>query len=59
MLVLNLGSEIGIIITLPEEVGLPLSGIVCCHGRVVRSESGNGQYGIAAKIERIEGVPQA
>ena len=53
------GSEIDIIVTLPEEVGLPLSGMVCCHGRVVRSDSGGGQYGVALQIDRLASVPQA
>ena len=54
-----LGSEIDIVITLPEEVGLPLSGMVCCHGRVVRSDSGGGQqYGIAVKIDCLMPMPQ-
>jgi Tfp pilus assembly protein PilZ len=54
----ELGSEIDIVITLPEEVGLPLSGMVCCHGRVVRSDSGGGQYGVAVQIDRFAPVPQ-
>jgi hypothetical protein len=38
------GSEIDIV---------PLSGMVCCHGRVVRVEVSGGQYGIAIIIDRI------
>ena len=52
------GSEIDIVISLPEEVGLPLSGMVCCHGRVVRSDSGRGQYGFAVEIDRFATVRQ-
>lgn len=55
---LELGSEIDIVITLPEEEGLPVSGMVCCHGRVVRSDSGSGQYGVAVQIDRLLPVPQ-
>jgi hypothetical protein len=54
----ELGSEIDMVIMLPEEVGLPLSGMVCCHGRIVRSDSGSGQYGVAAEIDRFAPVPQ-
>jgi hypothetical protein len=55
----EIGSEIDILITLPDEVGLLVSGMVCCHGRVVRSDSGSGgQYGVAVQIDRLLPVPQ-
>jgi hypothetical protein len=54
----ELGSEIDLVIMLSEEVGLPLSGMVCCHGRIVRSDSGRGQYGFAVEIDRFAPVPQ-
>lgn len=54
----EVGSEIDIILTLPDQVGLPASGMVCCHGRVVRSDSGSGQYGVAVEIDRLLPVPQ-
>jgi PilZ domain-containing protein len=53
------GSETDVVLMLPEEVGLPVSGIVCCHGRVVRSEAGTGQYGVAVQIDCLSPVPQA
>ena len=56
---LEVGSEIDIVVTLPEGVGFPIGGMVCCHGRVVRSDSGGGQYGFAVKIDRFAPVPQA
>ncbi|MGZ4832280.1 MAG: PilZ domain-containing protein [Terriglobales bacterium] len=55
----ELGSEIDMIVMLPEEAGLPLSGMVCCHGRVLRSDSSGGQYGVAVEIDRLAPVPQA
>jgi hypothetical protein len=54
----ELGSEIDMVLMLPEEVGLSLSGMVCCHGRVVRSDSAGGQYGVAVEIDRLAPVPQ-
>ena len=54
----EIGSEIDILITLPDEVGMPVSGMVCCHGRVVRSDSDSGQYGVAVEIDRLMPVPQ-
>jgi hypothetical protein len=53
---LEVGSEIDLVVMLPEEVGLPLSGMVCCHGRVVRSHSAGGQYGFAVQIDRVAPV---
>ncbi|MGZ4819312.1 MAG: PilZ domain-containing protein [Terriglobales bacterium] len=53
----EVGSDIDILLMLPEEVGLPVSGMVCCHGRIVRSKSDGGQYGMAVEIERLEPVP--
>jgi PilZ domain len=55
---LEVGSEIDIVITLPDELGLPLSGMVCCHARVVRSDFGVSQHGVAAKIDRFAPLPQ-
>ncbi|MBZ5631007.1 MAG: PilZ domain-containing protein [Acidobacteriia bacterium] len=55
----KVGSEIDIVVRLPEGVGLPLSGMVCCHGRVVRSDSAGGQFGVAMQIDRLAAVPQA
>jgi hypothetical protein len=43
---------------LPRELGLEFSQMVCCHGKIVRVEEHDGQYGIAAQIEKIEGMPQ-
>jgi hypothetical protein len=54
---LELGSEIDIVITLPEGVGFPLGGMVCCHGRVIRSDSAGGQSGVAVQIDRFAPVP--
>jgi hypothetical protein len=52
------GSEIDIVVMLPEQMGFPLSGMVCCHGRVVRSNSSGGQSGVAVEIDRLSPVPQ-
>ena len=54
----ELGSQIDLIVMMPEELRLPFSGMVCCHGRVVRSGSAGGQYGIAVQIDRFEQATQ-
>jgi len=53
------GSEIEIVLMLPKELGLPDSEMVCCHGKIVRSETIDGQHGIAATIDRFQSLPQA
>ena len=55
---LRVGSEIDILIVLPEEVRLAVSGMVRCHGRVIRDDATGGQYGTAVKLHRLEVVPQ-
>jgi len=52
------GAEIQVVLMLPPKFGLESSQTVCCHGKIVRVEEHAGQYGIAAQIERIEGLPQ-
>ena len=53
------GSDIEVVLMLPKELGLPASEMVCCHGKIVRRETIEGQHGIAATIERFQSVPQA
>lgn len=55
----EVGSEIDVVLMLREELRLPFNGMVCCHGRVVRSDSGGGQYGFAVHIDRLAPIPQA
>lgn len=52
------GADIDIVLMLPQEIGLPSSQMVCAHGKIVRVEDRNGEYGLAAEIERIQGMPQ-
>lgn len=53
------GSDVEIVLMWPKEVGLHESGIVCCHGRIVRVETSHGQCGVAAQIERIANLAVA
>jgi hypothetical protein len=53
------GSDIEIVLVLPAELGLPSSQMVCCHGKIVRSEISAGRCGLAASIERFQPFPQA
>lgn len=51
------GSEIQVVLALPRELGLAASKMVSCAGKVVRVERHGTQYGIAAEIAHIEGIP--
>ena len=50
-------SEIQVVLALPRELGLAASKMVSCAGKVVRVERHGTQYGIAAEIAHIEGIP--
>jgi len=52
------GSSIEIVLMLPKELGAPDNNMVCCHARIVRVEHHQGEYGIAAVIERMASMPQ-
>ena len=55
---LGVNTEIDFVITLPEQVAQSGDVHIHCQGRIVRVEpNGNGQVGIAAKIERYEFMP--
>jgi hypothetical protein len=53
------GADIEVVLMLPKELGLPASEMVCCYGKIVRSETIDGQQGVAASIERFQALPQA
>jgi PilZ domain len=53
------GSEVEIVLTLPEELGFSASEMICCQGKIVRTELGEGRCGIGATIERFQAFPQA
>jgi hypothetical protein len=52
------GTDIQVVLMLPQELGLASSRMVCAHGKIVRVEDHAGTYGIAAQIEKIEGFAQ-
>jgi hypothetical protein len=54
----QVGSEIEFILTLPKEVTQGGGVNIRCRGRVVRIEPGNGNRGVAARIERYEFLPE-
>ena len=56
---IEIGSTVDVIIMLPKEAGLPVSGMVCCSGHIVRSSISSGQFGIAVEIDQMAPVPYA
>ena len=56
---IEIGSAVDVIIMLPKEAGLPVSGMVCCTGHVVRSTVSSGQFGLAVEIDNISPAPYA
>lgn len=52
------GAEIQVVLMLPRELGLDQTQMICCHGTIVRVEQHDGRYGVAAQIEKMEGLPQ-
>ncbi|HEU5451673.1 MAG TPA: PilZ domain-containing protein [Terriglobales bacterium] len=52
------GAEIQVVLMLPRELGLDATQMICCHGKIVRVEKHEGRYGVAAQIEKMEGLPQ-
>ncbi len=51
---IEVGSNIDILLMVPEEAGLPINGMVCCHGRVVRVAPSGGRYGMGMEIDGVE-----
>ena len=53
------GSEVEIVLTLPQELGFSASEMICCQGKIVRTETAEGHCGIGAAIDRFQAFPQA
>ncbi len=51
---LDVGSEIDIVLAVPEDAGLPVSGILCCRGRIARVERGEGNFGIGVEFDGLQ-----
>ncbi|MGI9104032.1 MAG: PilZ domain-containing protein [Terriglobales bacterium] len=51
---IEVGSDIDILLMVPEDIGLPINGMVCCHGRIVRMAPAGEQYGMGMEIDGVE-----
>ncbi len=54
------GSQLEVVLVLPPELTFGEKSWVCCQGSVVRVErnSANGDFGVAAVIERFQILPE-
>jgi hypothetical protein len=55
--VLETGSSIEFVLTLPQQITLAGDVHIRCYARVLRVEPQNGRRGVAARIERYEFLP--
>jgi PilZ domain len=52
------GSEVELVLMLPEELTSGTKCWVCCHAQVLRVEGLGKDFGVAAEIQRIEVLPE-
>jgi hypothetical protein len=53
------GSELELVLILPAELTFGENCWVCCHAQVLRvEEEGGKQFGVAARIERMDILPE-
>jgi c-di-GMP-binding flagellar brake protein YcgR len=52
------GSKLEIVLILPAELGFGEKQWACCQASVVRVEDGEKQFGVAARIDRLDVLPE-
>jgi PilZ domain len=52
------GSKLEIVLILPAELGFGEKQWACCQASVVRVEEGGKQFGVAARIDRMDVLPE-
>jgi hypothetical protein len=52
------GAKIEVVLMLPAELGLGEKQWACCEASVVRVEDTEGRVGVAARIERMDVLPE-
>jgi hypothetical protein len=52
------GSKLEIVLILPPELGLGEKQWACCQASVVRVEGSERKFGVAARIERLDMLPE-
>lgn len=52
------GSKLEIVLILPAELGFGEKQWACCQASVVRVEDGENKFGVAARIDRLDVLPE-
>lgn len=52
------GSEVELVLILPKELTAGEKCWVCCHAQVLRVEGHGQSFGVAARIQRIDVLPE-
>jgi hypothetical protein len=52
------GSKLEIVLILPAELGFGEKQWACCQASVVRVEDGQNKFGVAARIDRLDVLPE-
>jgi hypothetical protein len=52
------GSKLEIVLILPPELGFGEKQWACCQASVIRVEDGENKFGVAARIERLDVLPE-
>src|SRR5215467_1164350 len=52
------GSKLEIVLILPPELGFGEKQWACCQASVVRVEDSESQFGVAARIDRLDVLPE-
>jgi len=52
------GSKLEIVLILPAELGFGEKQWACCQASVIRVEDDAGKFGVAAKIDRLDVLPE-
>ena len=52
------GSKLEIVLILPAELGFGEKQWACCQASVVRVEDGESKFGVAARIDRLDVLPE-
>ena len=54
----RIAAQIEVVLMLPAELGLGEKQWACCQASVVRVEDGHPRVGVAARIDRIDVLPE-
>ncbi|HEY6337991.1 MAG TPA: PilZ domain-containing protein [Candidatus Sulfotelmatobacter sp.] len=56
---MEMGAEVELVLILPPELTAGQKCWVCCQATIVRAEQVGSEFGVAAKIQRMDILPEA